>query len=179
MRAFFWAAWLGLCSTPLLAAPLQGFSFAQKDWELACDNTGTCRAAGYSVDGAELPISLLLTSDAYLGHLAQMLYEGLPATLLADDGQLASAGKQVTRAVGNMAGLATQIGALLGNTANSIRLERELSAFLNGRQVVLYATGWQAGYASVQGFVRPHDHVVIDVLAHSCLQEGADRKSVV
>lgn len=63
--------------------------------------------------------------------------------------------------------------ALLGNTANSIRLERELSAFLNGRQVVLYATGWQAGYASVQGFVRPHDHVVIDVLAHSCLQEGA------
>ncbi len=38
MRAFFWAAWLGLCSTPLLAAPLQGFSFAQKDWELACDN---------------------------------------------------------------------------------------------------------------------------------------------
>ena len=63
--------------------------------------------------------------------------------------------------------------ALLGNTANSIRLERALSDFLNGRQVVLYATGWSAGYASVQGFVRPHDHVVIDILAHSCLQEGA------
>lgn len=63
--------------------------------------------------------------------------------------------------------------ALLGNTANSIRLQRELSSFLNGRQVVLYATGWSAGYASVQGFVRPTDHVVIDILSHSCLQEGA------
>ena len=32
---------------------------------------------------------------------------------------------------------------------------RELSAFLNGRQVVLYATGWQAGYASVRGLCGP------------------------
>jgi len=63
--------------------------------------------------------------------------------------------------------------ALLGNTAQSVRLERELSDFLNGRQVVLYATGWSAGFASVQGFVRPGDHVVIDILSHSCLQEGA------
>jgi glycine C-acetyltransferase len=38
---------------------------------------------------------------------------------------------------------------------------------------VLYPTGWSAGFAAVQGFVRPSDHVVMDVLAHSCLQEGA------
>jgi glycine C-acetyltransferase len=38
---------------------------------------------------------------------------------------------------------------------------------------VLYPTGWSAGFAAVQGFVRPNDHVVMDVLAHSCLQEGA------
>jgi glycine C-acetyltransferase len=38
---------------------------------------------------------------------------------------------------------------------------------------VLYPTGWSAGFAAVQGFVRPGDHVVLDVLAHSCLQEGA------
>ena len=62
MRAFFWAVWLGLCSTPLLAAPLQGFSFAQKDWELACDNTGTCRAAGYGDRMGE--VSVLLTRNA-------------------------------------------------------------------------------------------------------------------
>lgn len=64
-------------------------------------------------------------------------------------------------------------GALLGNTSNSLRLERGLSEFLGGREIVLYPTGWAAGYGSVQGFVRPNDHVVMDILAHSCLQEGA------
>jgi len=63
--------------------------------------------------------------------------------------------------------------ALLGNTANSLALERALSDFLGGREIVLYPTGWAAGYGSVQGFVRPNDHVVMDILAHSCLQEGA------
>jgi len=63
--------------------------------------------------------------------------------------------------------------ALLGNTANSITLERGLSEFLNGREIVLYPTGWAAGYGALQGLVRPGDHIVMDILAHSCLQEGA------
>lgn len=63
--------------------------------------------------------------------------------------------------------------ALLGNTKNSLILERTISEFMHGREVVLYPTGWSAGFAAVQGFVRPTDHVVLDVLAHSCLQEGA------
>ena len=63
--------------------------------------------------------------------------------------------------------------ALLGNTKHSLELERVISEFLHGRQIVLYPTGWSAGFAAVQGFVRPDDHVVMDVLAHSCLQEGA------
>jgi glycine C-acetyltransferase len=63
--------------------------------------------------------------------------------------------------------------ALLGNTALSLQLEAALSQFLGGREIVLYPTGWAAGYGSVQGFVRPNDHVVMDILAHSCLQEGA------
>jgi len=63
--------------------------------------------------------------------------------------------------------------ALLGNTANSLELERDLSDFLGGRDIVLYPTGWMAGFGAVQGFVRASDYVVLDVLAHSCLQEGA------
>ncbi len=63
--------------------------------------------------------------------------------------------------------------ALLGNTHNSLKLERAISDFIDGREVVLYPTGWSAGFAAVQGIVRPGDHVVMDVLAHSCLQEGA------
>ena len=44
---------------------LQGLYFQHQDWELACDNTGTCRAAGYqSDDDFEQPISMLLTRQA-------------------------------------------------------------------------------------------------------------------
>lgn len=63
--------------------------------------------------------------------------------------------------------------ALLGNTAYSLQLSATLSDFLGGREVVLYPTGWAAGYGAIQGFVRSDDHVVIDMLAHSCLQAGA------
>ena len=43
------------------AAP--GVYFEYKDWEVACDNTGTCRAAGYQADENK-PISLLLERAA-------------------------------------------------------------------------------------------------------------------
>ncbi|EHM53900.1 DUF1176 domain-containing protein, partial [Cardiobacterium valvarum] len=41
-----------------------GSYFDHKDWEIACDNTGTCRAAGYQTDEDENAISLLLMRDA-------------------------------------------------------------------------------------------------------------------
>lgn len=63
--------------------------------------------------------------------------------------------------------------ALLGNTKNSLALEKKISDFVTNHEIVLYPTGWSAGFAAVQGVVRPSDHVVMDVLAHSCLQEGA------
>ncbi|VTN07733.1 Protein of uncharacterised function (DUF1176) [Raoultella ornithinolytica] len=66
MRPLLWAAIMGLCPASLLAAPVQGFSFAHKDWEVACDNTGTCRAAGYGVNMGE--ISVLLTRNAGAGQ---------------------------------------------------------------------------------------------------------------
>jgi glycine C-acetyltransferase len=39
--------------------------------------------------------------------------------------------------------------------------------------VVLYPTGWAAGFGVIKGLVRSADHVVMDMLSHSCLQEGA------
>ena len=72
---------------------------------------------------ANSAMSILSLGSGMSGQM-KLLTTGLgllrSATLLTDDGQLASAGKQVTRAVGNMAGLATQIGTLLGNTANLV-----------------------------------------------------------
>ena len=63
--------------------------------------------------------------------------------------------------------------ALVGNTSHSVALERKISEFLNMDHVVLYPTGWAAGFGVVKGLVRSADHVAMDMLAHSCLQEGA------
>lgn len=41
--------------------PATGFRFSPKDWEVACDNTGTCRAAGYREDRSEARVSVLVT----------------------------------------------------------------------------------------------------------------------
>ena len=47
-------------------AEIKGISFSHGDWELACDNTGTCRAAGYHTDenSFENMVSVLLTRKA-------------------------------------------------------------------------------------------------------------------
>jgi 7-keto-8-aminopelargonate synthetase-like enzyme len=41
-------------------------------------------------------------------------------------------------------------------------------------EAVLYPTGWAAGFGVIKGLVRSADHVVMDMLSHSCLQEGAN-----
>lgn len=63
--------------------------------------------------------------------------------------------------------------ALMGNTAVANQLEQELAAFLQVKDCTLFSTGWAAGYGVIKTLVRPHDHVVMDLLAHACLQEGA------
>jgi hypothetical protein len=42
-------------------------SFEHEDWQLVCDNTRTCRAAGYQSDDADMPVSVLLTRTAGAG----------------------------------------------------------------------------------------------------------------
>ena len=64
--------------------------------------------------------------------------------------------------------------ALVGNTSHSLALESKIAEFINMDHVVLYPTGWGAGFGVVKGLVRSSDHVVMDMLAHSCLQEGAN-----
>jgi 7-keto-8-aminopelargonate synthetase-like enzyme len=64
--------------------------------------------------------------------------------------------------------------ALVGNTSYSVALERRIGDFLKMEEVVLYPTGWAAGFGVIKGLVRSADHVVMDMLSHSCLQEGAN-----
>jgi len=63
--------------------------------------------------------------------------------------------------------------ALVGNTSTSVNLERRLADFMKMDDAVLYPTGWAAGFGVIKGLVRSHDYIVMDALAHACLQTGA------
>ena len=49
-----------------LAAPLAAHaqSFEARDWQVVCDNTRACRAAGYSVEGSDTPVSVMFARAA-------------------------------------------------------------------------------------------------------------------
>jgi 7-keto-8-aminopelargonate synthetase-like enzyme len=64
--------------------------------------------------------------------------------------------------------------ALGGNLVDGQALETEIGEWLQTPHVALFPTGWAAGYGVCRGLIRPNDHIVIDVLAHNCLQEGAN-----
>lgn len=58
---------VGAITMPVLASeaygdPFTGEGFVKDDWQLVCDNTLTCRAAGYSEEGA-VPASMLLVVE--------------------------------------------------------------------------------------------------------------------
>ena len=64
--------------------------------------------------------------------------------------------------------------ALVGNSSLTLALERKIAEFVEMEHVTLYPTGWAAGYGAIRGLVRSADHIVMDALAHTCLQEGAN-----
>lgn len=63
--------------------------------------------------------------------------------------------------------------ALVGNTSISVALEQRLANFLKMEEAILFPTGWAAGFGVIKGLVRSHDYIVMDALAHACLQTGA------
>jgi hypothetical protein len=63
------AALLAAHALPSLAGQPAGIHFSHHDWEVACDNTRTCRAAGYQADDAATPaVSVLLERQAGSGR---------------------------------------------------------------------------------------------------------------
>ena len=54
-----------LLAAPVAAFALDGIDFEQGDWQIVCDNSGTCRAAGYQSDeGDDPPVSVQFTRKA-------------------------------------------------------------------------------------------------------------------
>jgi len=64
--------------------------------------------------------------------------------------------------------------ALAGNIGFADQLENSVGEMLQMEHILLYPTGWSAGYGVIRGLVRQDDYVVIDALAHNCLHEGAN-----
>lgn len=63
--------------------------------------------------------------------------------------------------------------ALMGLTGLTVELEARVAGFVQCADATVFPTGWAAGFGAIRALVRPHDHIVIDVLAHACLQEAA------
>ena len=63
--------------------------------------------------------------------------------------------------------------ALVGNTSLLGRAGAQDRRLPGMEEAVLFPTGWAAGFGVIKGLVRSTDHVVMDALAHTCLQEGA------
>ena len=62
---------------------------------------------------------------------------------------------------------------LQGNTIPGRALENGLGEMLEAEHVLLFPTGWAAGFGTITGLVRPADSIVIDQLSHACLLQGA------
>lgn len=60
-----------------------------------------------------------------------------------------------------------------GSTTIGDELCDELSQLVAMKHVLLFPSGWAAGFGAVQALVGRSDHILIDELSHACLQTGA------
>ena len=124
----------------------------------------------YSKSTQKAPLSVCTAADDSGVKFTGLNFGTQDYLALSSDPEL----KEVAKAVIDEYGVhSAGSSALAGNTKYSLRLEETISEFLRLDHTVLYPTGWAAGYGVIKGLVRPSDHVVMDGLAHACLQEGA------
>lgn len=63
--------------------------------------------------------------------------------------------------------------ALLGRSRPMVELGEKLCSVTGRERCILYPTGWAAGYGVIAGLARRNDVIIMDQLAHNCLQAGA------
>ncbi|NSL87245.1 pyridoxal phosphate-dependent aminotransferase family protein [Chitinophaga sp. Mgbs1] len=63
--------------------------------------------------------------------------------------------------------------AAIGQTDLVGQLEDKLSELTGMEHVIIYPTGWAAGFGSITGLMNANDHIIMDALSHSCLVAGA------
>jgi glycine C-acetyltransferase len=124
----------------------------------------------YSKSTQKAPLSVCTAADDSGSKFTGLNFGTQDYLGLSSDPEI----KEVAKAIIDEYGVhSAGSSALAGNTKYSLRLEETISEFLNLDHTILYPTGWAAGYGAIKGLVRPSDHIVMDGLAHACLQEGA------
>ncbi len=177
---FYLALLMGCAIVPASAADqLPGLSFSHGDWELVCDNTGTCRAAGYQADDHDADaVTVLLTraagpstpvlADLKLGTMGEeneTLPEKLTLTMLVNGRSQGPVQYQAPTRLN-----AAQRDAMLAALAGSGKVEwryKDRSWQLSGKgatAVLLKMDDYQrrigTGPALVRKGVRPQDQVL-------------------
>ena len=146
-----------------LMARVEGFY----DWQALRRSRGLWP---YSKATEQAPLALCSARDDSGVRFSGLNFATQDYLGLSSDPQI----KEVAKAVIEEYGVhSAGSSALAGNTKYSLRLERTISEFLELEHTVLYPTGWAAGYGVIKALVGRNDHVVMDGLAHACLQEGA------
>ncbi|WBR99890.1 DUF1176 domain-containing protein [Pseudoduganella sp. SL102] len=139
MKIAITAALLGACALPALADIPEGLHFAHHDWEIACDNTHTCRAVGYyqSEEPGTPAASVLLERAAGPGR-------PVTATLMLSsfDGEywVPKAGTVAMRVDGHALGHVTLGGEDMQGTLSAAQA-RALVKAVAGRGVVQWRDG--------------------------------------
>lgn len=147
-----------LFSASLHAAPLVGIQFQHNDWEIACDNTGTCRAAGYGVNEGEVSVLLTRHAGPHAEIIAQAVFadeiddpDSLTPTSLFIDGT--SRGELESGRTGYLQLTSTQRDALLQALRQSGRIEFGS----NTRRLALSSAGSDAVLLKMDDFQQRID----------------------
>ncbi len=89
---------------------------------------------------------------------------------LAQDGRMMEAAMRGARDFGvHSAGSP----AFCGSTRVLRELESVIAEVIGAQEVVVYPTGWAAGYGVPVALIRGDDLILMDALSHNCIQEGA------
>jgi hypothetical protein len=153
--------------------------YTHHDWEIACDNTRTCRAAGYQADDAERNASILLTraagpstavqaqlqlevTDEPVPKRVRMRIDGLDLGDIALKEAKATLSPSQTRALLNVLPTAKQLAWAAGarrQALDDLRQRRQRRAVEDGRvsRTARYAgcTDPEGKQSGVVGTARP------------------------
>lgn len=130
------------CAALLASWPAGAQGFSHGDWELACDNTHTCRAAGYQRESDDNAVSVLLTRKAGPGTPVEALAQ---LGSYGDEAAHQNPGQATLTIAGRPAGTVTFSGKTGEAVLSGAQVEALLKALVGTGEIVFSAgkTRWR------------------------------------